>query len=133
MTRSAEELVQDHVRYMASDVEKWLGLLADEVVFEFPFGDSVGAATVKGRQAAGAAVRGFVGLFEHLDLSLRKIYRMRDDNETFVEFEGSGRVRSTGNQYKQKYIAYISCDGGKIVHIKEYFDPHAVRSALASS
>ena len=133
MTRSAEELVQDHVRYMASDVEKWLELLADEVVFEFPFGDSVGAATVKGRQAAGSAVRGFVGLFEHFDLSLRKIYRMRDDNETFVEFERSGRVRSTGNQYKQKYIAYISCDGGKIVHIKEYFDPHAVRSALASS
>jgi hypothetical protein len=51
----------------------------------------------------------------------------------FVEFEGSGRVRSTGNQYTQKYMAYICCDGGKIVHIKEYFDPHAVRSALASS
>jgi len=46
MSRSTEEIVKDHVRYMTSDVESWLGLLAEDVVFEFPFGQSVGAATV---------------------------------------------------------------------------------------
>jgi len=133
MSRSTEEIVKDHVRYMTSDVENWLGLLAEDVVFEFPFGQSVGAATVKGKQAAGDAVRGFLGLFERLDLSLITVYRLRDGSEAFAEFEGSGRVRSNGNEYRQKYLAYIRCEGGKIVHIKEYFDPHAVKSALALS
>jgi len=92
MSRSTEEIVKDHVRYMTSDVENWLGLLAEDVVFEFPFGQSVGAATVKGRQAAGDAVRGFLGLFEHLDLSLSTVYRLRDGSEAFAEFEGYIRV-----------------------------------------
>src|SRR5438034_69930 len=43
--------------------------------------------------------------------------------------QGGGLIKSTGRMYRQDYVLFLRAAGGKIVFLREYFDP--VRAARA--
>jgi uncharacterized protein len=40
-----------------------------------------------------------------------------------------GLIKATGRTYRQDYVLFLRAEGGKIAHLREYFDP--VRAAHA--
>jgi uncharacterized protein len=128
--RSIEDLMRAHVRYMVANPDKWMEFLSDDVTFEFPYGEAVGAKTLSGKQAIVEALSPFVAAFEHLELGEPKLFSLRDETQGFCEFDGTGTVKGSGRKYSQHYLTHIQCHGGKITHIKEYFDPYQVLRAF---
>ncbi len=128
--RSIEDLMRAHVRYMVASLDRWLEFLSDDVTFEFPYGEAVGAKTLSGKQAIVEALSPFVAAFEHLELGEPKLFSLRDETQGFCEFDGTGTVKGSGRKYNQHYLTHIRCQGGKITHIKEFFDPYQVLQAF---
>ena len=46
-----------------------------------------------------------------------------------AEVEAEGVIKPTGHVYRQNYVVFLRAAGGKIVFLREYFDP--VRAAKA--
>ena len=46
-----------------------------------------------------------------------------------AEVRAEGRVAATGRTYRQEYVVFLRAEGGRIAHLREYFDP--VRAARA--
>jgi uncharacterized protein len=41
-----------------------------------------------------------------------------------------GLIKPTGRTYQQEYAVFLSARGGKISHLREYFDPVQAAKAL---
>ena len=48
----------------------------------------------------------------------------------FGEFEGDGHALKTGRAYHQNYVFYVRAKEGKIISIREYFDPSRIVAAF---
>jgi ketosteroid isomerase-like protein len=53
-----------------------------------------------------------------------------DDDAVVAEFTGSGVAIGTGRPYAQTYLVYLRAQSGKIVLLREYFDPSCVVAAF---
>ena len=127
---AAQALMRDHVRYMASDMDRWMAVLSDDILFEFPFGQSVGANPLKGKDSIKAAIDAFLGMLDGIQFGEPTFISLSDPDQAIAEFRGEGTVKGTGRQYVQNYLVHIRCAQGKIVHIREFFDPTQITSAF---
>ena len=57
------------------------------------------------------------------------VYPMADPEGAVAEVKAEAVIRSTGLTYRQDYVIFLRAAGGKIVFLREYFDP--VRAAKA--
>ena len=127
MTNPALELLQAEAR---RDTTAIGALLDENVVFEMPFAEP--PATIHGREA----------LLEVLDQFLHTFYSeftFHDIEVTpaaepglyFAEYRGIGQVAARPHEYRQQYVAVIKVQDGKVTLWREYFNPIALREALA--
>lgn len=47
------------------------------------------------------------------------------------EIKAEGRIKTTGRIYHQQYVVFLRSKEGKIVSLREYFDPVSAAHALA--
>jgi ketosteroid isomerase-like protein len=128
----AQHMMREHVRYMASDMDRWMAILSDDVLFEFPFGESVGANSLHGKDNIKQAVEAFVGMLEGLRFDDPVFVGLADPDQAIAEYGGVGTVKANGAQYVQRYLVHIRCENGKIVHIREFFDPTRISRAFSA-
>jgi len=57
------------------------------------------------------------------------VYPITDSEGAVAEVKAEGIIKSTGRVYRQDYVVFLRAAGGKIVFLREYFDP--VRAAKA--
>ena len=69
---------------------------------------------------------GAVENFRFLDL---RIYPLADPESAAAEVKAEALIKATGRTYSQEYVFFLRAEGGKIAHLREYFDP--VRAAKA--
>jgi ketosteroid isomerase-like protein len=55
------------------------------------------------------------------------MYALADPNGAVAQVRAEGFIKSTGRIYRQEYVVFLRARDGKIVFLREYFDP--VRAA----
>ena len=129
----ASELFSAHLKYLATDAQKWRDLFDEHAVLEFPYAPSLGAPEkYEGINNIFEIVQTAVisQLIETIFSNIR-IQSINSENAV-GEFELMSKVKTTGNVYSQRYITLLTSKNGKITHMKEYFNPLQVQKAFAS-
>jgi len=128
---TGERLLHHHIETLVADPTRWQTLLADDVVWELPFAPALGhPARVSGRAEVVQFAAWFVGAVENFRFFNARVQACADPEAAVAEVRGEGRIKATGRTYRQEYVVFLRAAGGKIVLLREYFDP--TRAAKAT-
>ncbi|HEU4855612.1 MAG TPA: nuclear transport factor 2 family protein [Nitrosospira sp.] len=126
----ASDLLQQHIQTLVDDHEQWQTLIADDLLWELPYAPGIGhPARLLGREEVVNHVTWFLGAVENFRFFDVRVYALADPEAAVAEFKAEGLIKSTGRIYVQDYVLFLRAAGGKIVFLREYFDP--VRAARA--
>ena len=127
---SASDLLHQHIHTLVADNARWQTLIADDLVWELPYAPAIGhPARLSGREEVVRHVTWFLGEVEHFRFFDLKVYPFADPEGAVAEVKAEGLIKPTGRIYRQDYVLFLRAAGGKIVFLREYFDP--VRAAKA--
>jgi uncharacterized protein len=71
----------------------------------------------------------FLGVVQDFRFFDLRVYPLANPEAAVAEVKVEGRIKATGRTYRQVYVHFLCAEGGKIAHLREYFDP--VRTAKA--
>ena len=126
----ASDLLHQHIRTLVDDNARWQTLLADDVLWELAYAPSLGhPAKLSGRAEAVRHATWFVGAVENFRFTDLNVYPFADPHGAVAEVKGEGLIKATGRTYRQDYVVFLREADGKILFLREYFDP--VRAAKA--
>jgi ketosteroid isomerase-like protein len=110
--------------------EELYPLFAEDVVIEFPYGPSLGMPDrFEGKTAAVAYVREMVKLLPGLKMHDVTYYPIAGDPETVImEYLGDAPTPG-GNTYVQSYVNRMRFRDGKMVYMREIWDPKRILDA----
>jgi hypothetical protein len=122
--RDAGGLLDAHLELIGTDIERWLGLFADDAVVEFPYARPLGLPE---RLEGIEAIRRYFGdtpkHFRGLVFSHVRRYLTTDSQVALAEAHGSATIAATGRQYAQDYVMLVQAREGKISLYREYWNP----------
>ena len=126
----ASDLLQRHVQTLVDDNAQWQTLIADDLLWELVYAPSIGhPARLSGREEVVRHVTWFLGVVENCRFFDLRVYPSADPEAAVAEVKAEARIKATGRTYRQEYVFFLRAKGGKIAHLREYFDP--VRAAKA--
>lgn len=129
-TQTPLALVQDaYAAFGAGDLQKLLGLMTPDIVWEFPASDVIPwAGTFDG---PGEVARFFSALMEHSEPELFEPLQFVTSEDRVVAFGRERfRVKSTGSTWACEWAHAFTVRGGKIAGFREYTDTAAVARAF---
>jgi len=130
--KSAAELLKSHLHYVTVDLDTWKGLFAQDAVMEYPYGAAAGVESpLFGIAAITKSVAGFVNAVTNFRVTTPTIRQIEGEDAIIAEFSANATVASTGRTYHQNYAVYLRAHEGKIVLLREYFDPTRVVASFA--
>ena len=126
----ASDLLQRHFQTLVEDNAQWQTLIADDLVWELPYAPTIGhPARLAGRAEVVRHVTWFLEAVENFRFYDLKVYAFSDPEAAVAEVKAEALIKATGRTYRQEYVFFLRATGGKIAHLREYFDP--VRAAKA--
>ena len=126
----ASDLLQQHIQTLVDDNARWQTLIAEDIVWELAYAPALGhPARLSGWTAVVGHASWFAGAVENFRFFDLMLYPFADPKGAAAEFKGEGLIKSTGRIYRQNYVLFLRAAAGKIVFLREYFDP--VRAARA--
>jgi len=127
----ASDLLQRHIETLVEDNAQWQTLIAGDILWELPYAPALGhPARLCGREEVVHHVTWFVGAVENFRFFDIKVYAFVDPEAAVAEFKAEGRIKPTGRMYRQDYVLFLRAAGGKIVFLREYFNPVRAANAL---
>jgi ketosteroid isomerase-like protein len=130
MPTIASELLQRHIETLVGDPTQWQTLIADGILWELAYAPSIGhPAQLSGREEVLRHVTWFRAAVENFRFFDLTLHPFADSEGAVAEVKAEGTIKSTGRVYRQNYVVFLRAAGGKIVFLREYFDP--VRAAKA--
>jgi ketosteroid isomerase-like protein len=130
--KTAAQLLQAHLHYLAADFDAWRALYAEHAVMEYPYGGYAGVASpLNGITEISESVKGFLGNVRDFRVTVSNIFHVQGEDAVFAEFKADATVISTGREYHQDYVVYLRAENGKIVFLREYFDAPRVVAAFS--
>jgi ketosteroid isomerase-like protein len=104
---------------------------ADDITIEFPYGPSLGMPDrFESKPVVVAYVRQLNAQLPGLKMEHRKFYSVADDPDTvFIEYTADVPTPA-GNTYSQVYINKMQFRDGKMVSMREFWDPKRIIDAL---
>lgn len=132
--RTAAELMALHLELVAHDMERWIGLFAEDAVVEFPYAGSLGrTGRLAGKRAIDGYFRGTPGTFRELRFRELRLHACVDRDLAIAEVHGSAIVGPQGRPYEQDYVMVLRARDGQIVAYREYWDPTPALVAFAGA
>ena len=126
----ASDLLQRHIQTLVEDNAQWQTLIADDLLWELVYAPSIGhPARLSGREEVVRHVTWFLGAVENFRFFDLRVYPSADPEAAVAEVKAEALIKATGRPYRQEYVVFLRAKGGKIAHLREYFDP--VRAAKA--
>ena len=127
---TASDLLQRHFATLVADPAAWRELIADDLEWELVYAPSLGhPARLSGREAVEGHLGWFRGAVEDFRFFDLRVYPFADASGAVAEVRAEGLIKTTRRTYRQDYVLFLRAEGGKIVSLREYFDP--VRAARA--
>jgi ketosteroid isomerase-like protein len=126
-------IVLDHLALATQDFPRWLDLLDEDIVIEFPYGESAGnAPRLAGKAAIAEAINAFFVRVPGIRFNNPVVYPSADPDEAFATYDVKVPVPENGRVYRQQYIGHFRQRAGKLVYLSEYFDPTRTIEALGA-
>jgi uncharacterized protein len=127
---TAFDLLQRHLQTLVGDPPQWQTLIADDIVWELAYAPALGhPARLSGRQEVLRHVAWFLGAVENFRFFDARLYAFADPQGAAAEVKAEASIRQTDRIYRQEYVLFLRAAAGRIVFLREYFDP--VRAARA--
>jgi ketosteroid isomerase-like protein len=127
----ASDLLQRHIQTLVEDNAQWQTLIADDLLWELPYAPAIGhPARLSGREEVVGHVTWFLGVVENFRFFDLKVYAFADPEAAVAEVKAEALIKATGRIYLQDYVLFLRAAGGKIVFLREYFDPARAAKAL---
>src|SRR5206468_1530450 len=127
----ASDLLQQHFQTLVEDNAQWQTLIADDLLWELPYAPAIGhPARLSGREEVVRHVTWFLGAVENFRFFDLRVYAFADPDGAVAEVKAEGLIKATGRVYRQEYVLFLRAAGGKIVSLREYFDPARAARAL---
>jgi ketosteroid isomerase-like protein len=118
---TAAELFRKHLNLMGNPDEG--SIYADDVVVDLVYAPKHHTGRLEGKSAV-LRFLGNIGVyFENVQIGEPTIYETVDPNVIVAEYPGSSTSKETGLPYRQNYVSFVTVRDGKIVQIREYYDP----------
>ncbi|UQA56438.1 nuclear transport factor 2 family protein [Polyangium aurulentum] len=118
----AAHALDQHLAFIARDIDRWLDLFADDAVVEFPYAPPGFQARLEGKAAIDTYFRPTPQTFGGLVFTNLRLYPTQDPDVALAEVHGSATIPATGKRYEQDYIMVLRTRAGKIVHYREYWN-----------
>ena len=135
---TASDLLQRHIQTLVADNAQWQALIADDLVWELPYGPGIGdPARLVGREEVMRHVTWFLGAVENVRFFDLQVHPFADPDAAVAEVKAEAFIKPIQRTYRAD-TAYLSSGvcrvlraaGGKITFLLEYFDP--TRAAKAA-
>jgi uncharacterized protein len=127
----ASDLLQQHIQTLVEDNTQWQTLIAEDIVWELAYAPALGhPARLSGRTEVTRHVTWFLGAVENFRFFNLQVYPFADPQAAAAQVRAEGRIKPTGRIYRQEYVVFLRAVGGKIVFMREYFDPTRAAKAL---
>jgi uncharacterized protein len=127
----ASDLLQRHIQTLVDDNTQWQTLIAEDIVWELAYAPALGhPARLSGRTEVTRHVTWFLGAVENFRFFDLQVYPFADPQAAAAQVRAEGLIKPTGRIYRQEYVVFLRAVGGKIVFMREYFDPTRAAKAL---
>jgi len=103
------------------------GYMADDLVFELPYGPDFMPNPIEGLEAWNQMQLLTFAMFSSFALELVEIHDCLDPDELVAEYRSEAVVARNGNDYRNEYIGVFRFRDGKIARWKEFHNPEATR------
>ena len=107
----------------SSDVQAWLDLCIDDVVFEFPFAPPGRPSKVEGKRALGEYLAAVPSRVDFERLSDLETHQTVDPDVAIFEMTAAGRVKDTDEPYEMSYVVVLTASNGRIARYRDYWNP----------
>ncbi|WP_049576227.1 nuclear transport factor 2 family protein [Nonomuraea sp. SBT364] len=117
--------------FLRKDLDGFADLFAADGTHELPFAPPGVPRLLRGREE----IRRYLTSITATPMELTgfhdlAVHETRDPEVVIAEYEGRGRVVSTGRPYRMTYIQLLRARGGEIVTWRDYWSPLAGFRAL---
>ena len=127
----ASDLLQRHIQTLVEDNAQWQTLIADDLLWELPYAPAIGhPARLSGREEVVGHVTWFLEAVENFRFFDLKLYVLADPEAAVAEVKAEAIIKATRRIYLQDYVLLLRAAGGKIVFLREYFDPTRAAKAM---
>jgi ketosteroid isomerase-like protein len=127
----ASDLLQRHFQTLVADNTQWQKLIADNILWELPYAPAIGhPPRFSGRQDVVRHVIWFLDAVENFRFFEINVQAMADAEAAVAEVKAEGLIKTTGRIYRQNYVVFLRAFEGRIVFLREYFDPTRAARAL---
>lgn len=107
----------------ASDLDRFFGLLDDDVVMRFPYMLPGYPNEIRGREVCSGFFGSVVALFSGLRWIKPTVYSTNDPELAMATTASSAKLHN-GTVYENEYVLLIRVRNGAIVEYCEFFDPN---------
>lgn len=123
-----------HLALIATDIQAWANLLAEDAIVEFPYASALGSPErLEGKLAIYNYMKNAIAQMQNLTFTNIRTYQTTDPDVLFAEFHGEAMMIATGRHYQQDYVMRFKARAGKIFHYREYWNPSAVLDTWSNS
>ena len=127
----ASDLLQQHFQTLVNDNIRWQMLIDDNIVWELAYAAAIGhPSRLSGREEVVRHVTWFLGAVKNFRFFALKVFPLADPEGAVGQVMAEGTIQSTGRMYQQEYVLFLRATGGKIIYLREYFDPTRAAKAL---
>lgn len=103
-------------------------MVAEDLVFELPYGPSFMPNPVVGRAAWMAMSTQTFSMFSSFVQHVDEVYDLVDPDVLIAEYHSDATVASNGNAYRNSYIGVLQFREGLVCAWKEYHNPDATKA-----
>lgn len=107
----------------SGDVQAWLDLCTDDVVFEFPFAPAERPSRVEGKQTLDGYLRAVPSRVQFDGLANLETHQTVNPDVAVIEMTARGRIKDTGAPYEMSYVVVLTVRDGRIAHYRDYSNP----------
>jgi ketosteroid isomerase-like protein len=128
---NAFDLLQRHFQTLVADNAQWQTLIADDLVCELPHAVALGhPSRLSGRDEVVRHANWFIGAVDNFRFFDLRLHTLADPEAAVAEVKAEGVIKAKGRIYRQEYVVFLRAVSGKIVYLREYFDPTRAAQAM---
>ncbi|QMS86248.1 nuclear transport factor 2 family protein (plasmid) [Nostoc edaphicum CCNP1411] len=117
----------------AMNIEKWINLWAEEGVHNMPYAPAGFPNRLEGKETIFRHFSTLPKAMKRMAFIDRKIYPTLNPNLAIAEYYGETEIADTGRSYNNHYCGLFELRDGRLISVKEYFNPLVFKESFGDN
>ena len=131
-SRNLELLREVFVAISEGRHDEMVGFMADDLVFELPFGPAGMPSRFEGKERFRALQASVFPLFSRFQIELQEVHPALDPEALVAEYRSDAVVAASAREYQNRYIGVLRFRDGEIAFWREFHNPELATAALSA-